>query len=53
MTAHTRTLAGAWITNKIRRQQATVGTLQAARNCRKQGLPIALALAILIGRTEQ
>ena len=50
MTAHTRTLAGAWIINKIRRQQATVGTLQAARNCRKQGLPIALTLAILTGR---
>jgi hypothetical protein len=31
MTAHTRTLAGAWIVNKIRRQQATVGTAGGAQ----------------------
>ena len=42
--------AGAWIIAKVRRQQTTAGTLQAAKNCRKQGMPFELALAILTGR---
>ena len=50
---NTRTIAGAWLIAKARRQQVTLGTFQAARNLRKQGVPLQLALAILTGRIEQ
>ena len=43
----TRNLAGAWIISKARQQQRTSGTQQAARNLRRQGCELALALAIL------
>ena len=39
--------AGEWLANKARRQQAEIGTYQAARNLKKQGVPLLLALDIL------
>lgn len=42
--------AGIWLVNKARRQQVEIGTYQAARNLRKQGVPLALALGILAPR---
>ena len=36
-----------WFREKVREQQATSGTRQAARNLRKQGVPIEYAVAIL------
>lgn len=41
--------AGRWIVGKARRQAAEVGYQQAARNLRKQGVPLSLALIILLG----
>lgn len=38
---------GGFVVAKYRAQQAKVGTLQAARNMRKQGFPLALARAVL------
>lgn len=38
---------GDWFANKYRTLAADVGTQQAARNMRKQGVPIEVALAIL------
>lgn len=40
--------AGEFIVAKYRAQQAKVGTYQAARNMRKQGMPIALARLVLL-----
>lgn len=42
--------AGRWLADKARKQAATLGVQQAARNLRKQGVPIELALAILARR---
>jgi hypothetical protein len=39
--------AGHWLVLKARQQQMRQGTQAAARNLRKQGLPLELALAIL------
>jgi hypothetical protein len=39
-----------FIVRKAKAQQAKVGTLQAAKNLRKQGYPLEMALAILAGR---
>jgi hypothetical protein len=41
--------AGRWIVCKARQQAAEVGYQQAARNLRKQGVPLSLALVILLG----
>lgn len=41
--------AGRWIVGKARRQAAEVGYQQAARNLRKQGVPLSIALIILLG----
>jgi hypothetical protein len=40
-------LVGKWFAEKVRRQQAELGTLKAAKNLRKQGVPIEIALLIL------
>lgn len=42
--------AGLWLARKARRNAEEAGVQQAARNLRKQGVPIELALAILCGR---
>ena len=39
--------AGAFLIRKARQQQATSGTQRAARNLRKQGVPLDIALRIL------
>lgn len=41
---------GAWLADKAQGQVATVGTQQAAKNLRKQGMPLELALLVLVGR---
>ena len=41
-----------WFAQKSRDQAASSGVYQAARNLRKQGVPLAYALAILAGREE-
>lgn len=41
-------IAGLWLAQKARRQAREVGIQQAARNLRKQGAPIELALTILV-----
>ena len=42
--------AGFWLAHKARRNADDVGTFQAARNLRKQGVPLNLALALLLAR---
>ena len=42
--------AGSWLVAKLLRQQAESGTLAAARNAKKQGLPLRVTVAILAGR---
>lgn len=42
--------AGLWFVAKARRQALFQGTQAAARNLRKQGVPIELALLVLAGR---
>ena len=42
--------AGLWLACKARRNAEEVGTFQAARNLRKQGVPLNLALALLARR---
>ena len=42
--------AGTWLQSKAQQQQFTSGTFQAARNLRKQGAPLEVALALLVGR---
>ena len=39
-----------WFTLKARENAAVAGTYQAARNLRKQGVPLEYSLAILCGR---
>lgn len=39
---------GAWLMQKARKQQAEQGTPQAARNLKKQGVPLDFALDILV-----
>jgi hypothetical protein len=41
--------AGRWIVGKARQQAREVGYQQAARNLRKQGVPLPIALVILLG----
>lgn len=41
--------AGRWLVRKARQQAAEVGYQQAARNLRKQGVPLNIALVILLG----
>lgn len=43
-------LAGMWLAHKARQQAEISGTYQAARNLRKQGAPIEVALALLAHR---
>ena len=43
----TRNLAGLWLVSKLRQQAAESGVFQAARNAKKQGVPLELALSIL------
>lgn len=45
---------GGWLMQKARRQQAEVGTYHAARNLKKQGVPLDYALDILapLGRAS-
>lgn len=38
---------GYWLMHKARKQQAEIGTFQAARNLKKQGVPLDYALDIL------
>lgn len=45
-------LAGHWLVTKYRALAATVGVQQAARNMRKQGVPIEVALVVLTGRRD-
>lgn len=40
---------GEWFVSKYRKQQVESGTQQAARNMRKQGCPIWMALMVLAG----
>ena len=44
--------AGAWLVDKARRQAAKQGTQAAARNLRKQGVPVELAVRILARKGE-
>lgn len=44
-TAH---VLGHWLMHKARKQQAEVGTYHAARNLKKQGVPLDFALDILV-----
>lgn len=44
------TLVGRLFANKARDQQAITGTQQAAKNLRKQGVPLYIALMVLTGR---
>ena len=39
--------AGYWLVDKARLQARVLGTQQAARNLRKQGVPLEIALSIL------
>ena len=43
-------MIGRFMIRKALDQQNLVGTQQAARNLRKQGVPLAVALLILVGR---
>ena len=44
------TLLGLWMMVKARRQAAATGAYQAARNLKKQGVPIEAALLMLATR---
>ncbi len=44
-------LIGRWLWAKARRQQREQGTFQAAKNLRKQGVPLPVALLVL-GRPQ-
>lgn len=44
-----RAAVGDWFADKYRQQAADVGYLQAARNLRKQGVPLGIARLILLG----
>jgi len=43
---------GAWLADKAQQQATTAGIQQAARNLRKQGMPVELALLVLTGRVQ-
>lgn len=43
-------LVGEWFFAKYRRQAAETGVARVAKNLRKQGVPIEVALAILVYR---
>ena len=43
-------MIGRFMVRKALDQQSMQGTHQAARNMRKQGIPLAIALLILVGR---
>ena len=43
-------IIGRFMLNKAHAQQAIQGTQQAAKNLRKQGVPLAVALLCLVGR---
>ena len=45
-----RTIAGHFIARKVRQQVAEGGAYRAARNLKKQGYPLAVALLLIIGR---
>ena len=49
MDAYFTQLLGQFLMNKAREQQRVSGTFQAARNLRKQGVPLNLACRILLG----
>lgn len=40
-----------WFSQKVRENAALSGTYQAARNLKKQGVPLTYALAMLAGRS--
>lgn len=42
---------GRFYLEKVRANQRAVGTLQAAKNLRKQGVPLEIALLVLTGRS--
>lgn len=44
------TRIGDWFVAKYRKLASEVGTFQAARNLRKQGVPLEVALLILVPR---
>lgn len=46
-------LVGRWLVVKARQQATTVGTQQAARNLKRQGVPLALAVSILRMRSPK
>jgi hypothetical protein len=50
MTRRVKLQFAVWFACKTRDNAAVSGTYQAARNLRKQGVPIEFALAILSGR---
>lgn len=41
---------GAWFKAKYQQRQARVGTFATATQMRKQGIPLDIALAVLVGR---
>lgn len=41
---------GVWLARKAQAQAQAAGTLQAAKNLRKQGVPLDIALLLLAGR---
>lgn len=43
-------LIGRFVVNKYRSQCTDQGAFQSARNLRKQGYPLALALLLIVGR---
>lgn len=49
MTISSLNMVGLWLTSKARRQARDLGYQCAARNLRKQGVPLHLALSILLG----
>lgn len=50
MSEHIVQLLGYWLADKAREQAQERGVQHAARNLRKQGVPLHLAVAILAGR---
>ena len=50
---NTAAIVGRWLWAKARRQQREQGTQQAARNLRKQGVPLPVALLILTTGVQQ
>lgn len=47
---HISARAGGWLMRKAREQAQAKGTFTAAANLRKQGVPLDLALALLLGK---